>query len=227
MNLAAQSNKNESLFKQYLESEDMAIAEKIIKSNDNLYSVYCQANLEDEYPKRIELFSKFIQLNPKIGLDKAYMNLGIAFYMTGKLDTAIVILSKAVELNEKEVFSFYFRGTAYIDLEKYDLAIADLNRTITLDPKFYLAYHMRGIVFYRKELFHSAINDYNMSLILNPKYDQSYYMRGFAYFQTGGYMMSIKDWEKAKSLNPNLQKDCDNFILKAYRLMENKPVKEE
>ena len=221
INYAQQKLTTEDLFKEYLISQNASIAKSIVASNDNLYSIFCEADLTNNSEKKIAGFSKFIDLSPKYGLAKAYESRGIAYIYIEKTDAALADLNKSLQLDPADPYTFYFKGDAYMDLKKLDSAIDNFNYAIKLDPNFSLAYHLRGIAFDDQKKYQNALDDFTKEIKLDKKSDIAYKMRGFVYNEMGKYKLAIDDWRKAEKLNPDNYKHLDDFIDKAMSKLRN------
>ena len=80
-------------------------------------------------------------------------------------------MSKAIELNPKNVNAWACRAEAKLKLEDYQGAIDDFTKAIELDTKNAIAWVNRGLAKANLEDYQSAIDDYSKALKLNP-YDQ-------------------------------------------------------
>jgi Tfp pilus assembly protein PilF len=89
-------------------------------------------------------FTKAIELNGQ-NLEFCYYFRGIALYRLGKLDDALVDLSKAITLKEHPRF-YDDRGNLLAQKGDLNAALADLNRAIEMSPQYAKAYGDRGIV---------------------------------------------------------------------------------
>ena len=218
----AQSEKvtTEDVFRRYLVSENKALAEVVINSNDSLYSLFCKASLTKDKTEAIDLYSKFILLNPKYGLAEAYLNRGIRYNALDKAELSIADFDKYIEYDKKEPYAYYFRGSSYKMLEKYDKAIEDYSTAIKLAPAFDLAYLMRGNSYYDQKNYNKALIDYNKVLALNKKSDQGYIMRGLTYDAMGEYKKAISDWKEAKKISSDNAKMIDVLIEKTSKKMK-------
>ena len=74
--------------------------------------------------------NKFIEAGTATpeGLSDAYLNRGIVQYYAGEVDKAIADMSKAIELNPKQVNAYRGRAMLYREQKKNDLADADEKR---------------------------------------------------------------------------------------------------
>jgi tetratricopeptide (TPR) repeat protein len=212
----------EDLFKRYLVTEDEALANTIIQSKDSLYGFYCRGILSEEVEEKAALFTKFIDLNPKVGLAKGYLNRGVAYVFSEKFDLAVADFDKAIALEPKEKYSYYFRGSAYHSLAQDDKAIPDFNEAIKLQPTFMMAYQMRGTSYIATKDFKSALADMNKVVAAEPMNDQGYLLRGMAYDGLEEYNLAINDWKEAKKLNKDNSETATELIDQAKLKMKNK-----
>jgi tetratricopeptide (TPR) repeat protein len=214
--------KTEDVFKRYLVSEDESIAKIIVNSNDNVYSLFCQGALTENLDEKINLFTKFIELNPKYGLAKAYLNRGISYTLSEKYDSAITDYDKSISLDSQEPYAYYFRGEANASLNKYEVANLDYTKAIKIYPNFLLAYYMRGISFLHQKSYESSLADFTKVIELDKSYDKAYLMRGMVYNQMSNYKKAISDWKDAKKLNKDNSKDTEELIEEANKKLKEK-----
>jgi tetratricopeptide (TPR) repeat protein len=66
--------------------------------------------------------------------ERGYLGRGVAFNLIGQPDSAIVDLTKALELDSNDYYAHFHRGNAYKALKKYPQAIADYTSALSL-PK--------------------------------------------------------------------------------------------
>ena len=211
----------EDLFKKYLISQNVSIAKEIITSNDNLYSIFCKADLSQSSDKRIAGFSKFIALSPKYGLAMAYNMRGAAYTSIEKTTDAFADFDHSLLLDPMNAYTYYYEAADYMDLKKFDSAIENLSHSIRLDEGFELAYHLRGIAYDDQKKYENALADFTEEIKLDKKNDIAYKVRGFVYNEMGNYTKAIKDWKKAEKLNPDNDKLLDGFIYKTVMKLRN------
>ena len=60
----------------------------------------------------------------------------------GKYLESIIDYSKAIELNPKDSYLYFFRGMSYESLNENEEALINLKKSLTLDPEFSLALSM-------------------------------------------------------------------------------------
>jgi tetratricopeptide (TPR) repeat protein len=90
---------------------------------------YEQGNLE----KAETIFEGLVELKPDSGA--AHSALGGLLTYKREDEKAMTHLTKAIELDDKQIAPFVNRGEVYLRQSKFDLAVADLKRAIELDPQ--------------------------------------------------------------------------------------------
>ena len=218
----SQKVKTEDVFNRYLHTEDEALAEMIIESEDGLYSLFCQGERAENAEERIISFTKFILQNPKYGLAKAYLNRGIEYYQLEQTDSALIDFDKSIQYDTKETYAYYFRGASNASLENYDKAIEDYSKAIKLKPNFALAYLMRGNSFYNQKIYENAIKDYNKVIELDENADLAYLMRGIVYDAIGEYKKAISDWKVVKKFKTKNSEHAEKLIEKTNKKLNEK-----
>lgn len=211
----------EDQFKRYLVTEDTVLARMII-NKDTLYGFYCKAVLAEEPEEKIIYFTKFIDLNPPVGLSKAYLNRGASYFFSEKYDLSLIDFDKSIALDPKEKYAFYFRGSAYDALDQEDKAILDFNQAIKILPTFNLAFLMRGSCYINKQDYKSALADLNVVLKSDPYNDQAYLLRGKAYVGAEEYNLGIADYKEAKKLNKENSEEASQLIEEAKEKSKGK-----
>ena len=101
--------------------------------------------------KKIELFTKALELNPKLAA--AYEQRGLLYYFQGKYDKVIQDYHAYLDLAPEKAEAYRMLGLGYLKTGEYELAISHLTRTIELAPQ-----HPAGYA-YRAEAYHMRGND--------------------------------------------------------------------
>ena len=106
------------------------------------------------------------------GMEKAY---------AGKLEEAIKLLDKSIELDDEEYVAWYNRGMAKAMLNRDKEAIEDFNKTIELYPEYKKGYLNRATAKKHLTDYDGALSDYNTAIRLDSVYTDGYYNRGLLY----------------------------------------------
>ncbi|MBP5625701.1 MAG: tetratricopeptide repeat protein, partial [Bacteroidales bacterium] len=108
--------------------------------------LFSEALSESNPQKKIELYTKYIELNPDSAVS-AYCNRGAAKASLKDFYGAIIDYNKAIELDPQKTAAYYNRGNAKNNLKNFDGAIDDYSKAIELDPKLKPAYNNRAIAY--------------------------------------------------------------------------------
>ena len=126
-------------------------------------------------------------------------NLGLAYYISGKLDSALYEFNKAIKL--EKIDSYYNnRGMAENGLKDFNNALSDFRRALELNPDFYDAYINSGIARINLNDYEGAISDFDSAIKLNPTSGMAYYNRGTAYAKINKPLEAEKDLSEAHRL---------------------------
>ncbi|MGH6814831.1 MAG: tetratricopeptide repeat protein, partial [Hyphomicrobiaceae bacterium] len=132
----------------------------------------------------------------------AYHNRGLSRAAKGDSDTAIVDLTKAIEIDPRYANAYYARGAVYARMSAHDRSIADDTKAIEIHPNFALAYNDRGLGYARKGEHDRAIADFTKTVEIDPDYADAYHSRGRAREKKGEPEPAIADYSKAIEVNP-------------------------
>lgn len=197
----SQELSTETLFERFLVSEDESIGQIIIDSGEEPYKSYCKATFEKEASQKAKLFTKFIDLNPEIGLSEAYVGRGIAKNDLEQPKEAFKDFEKAIDVDEENIYGYFYMGDYYLSAEEYKTAIDYFNDVLRIQPDFLLANVMRGLCYSSDEQHAKAIEDFTLILGYWTPASDIYFLRGNSYYEIGENKKAIKDWKKAKKLN--------------------------
>ncbi len=130
---------------------------------------------------------------------EAMYNLATTLKYLGKLDSAINILNRLIELNPIPL-NYYERGISYIFKEEYSKAITDFDVALKSDPSFKLALHAKGVSKMLDKNYVDAIDDFNMVLSTVPNWAASKFGIALCYFELGKYPESLNNYLSLKSM---------------------------
>ncbi len=159
------------------------------------------------------------QMLPDFSKEKEdyYFDLGLERYNAGDLSGAIINWSNVIEVNVKEVNSYYSRAIVKDELYTWKSALKDYDTAIEIAPNFISALLNRGSLKDENKDYEGAIQDYEL-VISNKKSDEDDLRK--AYFNKGNTYLNLKDkaeackhWKKSSELgaeyaNEQMQKHC-------------------
>lgn len=131
--------------------------------------------------------------------DNYYLNLGILAAESNKPDSAIIYISKAIELNKKNPTAYYVRATVFYEMNRLDDALEDLNKSIKINSKDEKTLYLRAIINQSKSLYSNAAKDYEILIKMNSK-DSNYY------FQYAYCLQELNEHQKATENYLNYEK---------------------
>jgi tetratricopeptide (TPR) repeat protein len=153
----------------------------------------------DMWRDSIALWSQELEQEPDIR--HAYVNRGIAFMDTGRLEQALADFNRAISMNATDHLALYNRGLLFAKLNLVAQAISDYNAAILAKPSYYEVYNNRGILYERLGRFNEAMADYNEAIALNPAYHKAYINRAVMFDRAGQVDRALTDLTQAISLN--------------------------
>ena len=181
--------------------------------------------------KKIECFSKAIQVNPN--LVDAYEKRGIHYYFQRRFDKAIQDYTKVVDLKPHSVDAYLMLGRAYLRKKKgtgikgeiknlalnlrkrqvgeynesLEKAIENLSRAIELDPQLASAYSYRADAYRIKGMTDAAIRNATIAIGLRGdrrSLAKAYATRAKIYRKLGQTDLSELNFRKSIELDPYL-----------------------
>jgi tetratricopeptide (TPR) repeat protein len=179
--------------------------------------------------KKIEHFTKAIQLNPK--MVEAYEKRAVHYFLQWQLDKAISDYNRVIALKPNDVNAYLMRGLAYFKQEygegysaelknlKFHLskqevpdfseslerAIDNFSHAIELDPQLASAYSYRAMAYRIKGMIKEAFHDATMVIQLNsdPKSTaRAYKTLSKIYQKLGRNELSEANFQKSVALDP-------------------------
>jgi tetratricopeptide (TPR) repeat protein len=149
-----------------------------------------------------ELFIFFLAFTltaRSVGQDATtYYKQGLEKAGAGKMEEAVELFSKTIELEPGDPFAWYNRGIARSRLNRFEEALADFEQVIKLKPDYKKGYLNRGIAKRHLTDYEGAIADYSYLIDTDPAYSDAFYNRGIVYEMLGNRDSACHDYKKAK-----------------------------
>lgn len=157
-------SKSENYFKTAL-----ALNPKYSDARNNLARVYIELTRYDDAIK--ELQPVIADLNYS-AVEKAYINLGLAYQKKGEINSAVVQYQKAISANRKFCPAHNYYGQALFSLQKYELALESFETALKLcNNNYEEAHYYRGLTFYKVGQTDKAIQQLQDVIKLYPGSD--------------------------------------------------------
>jgi len=161
-----------------------------------------ERNLDWRSP--VAFWTKTSQIAPY--KDRAYFNLGAAYFNKGKYAEAIEPLKKAIAINPDHGEAYYDLGNAYYMEKLYDEAIACLKKAIEINPKNVYAYRDLNVVYQATGRTGEAVDFYRKMLRVYPKDGEVCNNLAVIYEENlGKHEDAIELYKKAISLGLNTE----------------------
>lgn len=126
-------------------------------------------------------------------------NLGMAYYFKGKKETAIAMVKKSIELDNKNTEAKLNLGTIYTNTG--NLIKADQLYKLVLDDltyqKQYKTYYNLGVLKLRRKKTIEATNYFQQAINENENYCPAYFQLGDIYFNAKNYEKSFENYKKS------------------------------
>ncbi len=155
--------------------------------------------------------SESIRLNPRSY--RGYLERGVVYRRTGRLDKAISDYDTAVRLNPHFGRIYYDRAIAYGLKGNYNQSIRDNTEAIRLrDPDMEADfYYNRAIDYQSIAKLDKAMADYNEALRLAPKDLRTYCGRASVFEDMGQLDKASADYDQATRLSP---RDAPSYVFR-------------
>ncbi|MEI2740657.1 MAG: tetratricopeptide repeat protein [Chitinophagaceae bacterium] len=128
----------------------------------------------------------------------SYYKQGLEKAQAGKMEEAIELFSKTIELQPDDYYAWFNRGIARSRLNLYEAALTDFEQVIALSPEYKKAWLNRGIAKRHLTDYEGAIADYTYLVKMDPSYSDAFYNRGVVYEMLGKKDSACLDYNKAK-----------------------------
>ena len=134
-----------------------------------------------------------------------YFQDGLLALNAGEYETAIALLTKAINLSLGDLSEIYlYRGEAYAYIERYEQAMADFNEALRHNAYLADAYNERGNILRLRGSLQLAIADYAAAITLAPNHYEAYYNRALTYEDLKQYRAAADDLTTVVALNPGV-----------------------
>jgi tetratricopeptide (TPR) repeat protein len=118
-----------------------------------------------------------------------------------RLVDAPAYFTTRIQANERDMWAWQNRATAWSLKGEHDKAIKDLTEAIRLDPRPYM-YNARGNAWLSNKNYDKAIEDYAEGIRIDPNFVTGYANRGHAWALKKEFDKAIQDYDSALRINP-------------------------
>ena len=130
-----------------------------------------------------------------------WRELGDKLRMEKKYDGALNAYKNAVDIDQNDDHSHYWRGRIYDHGEIYDEAKKSYQGAIIANPKRADSFYRLGLIYYMESKYDAAVKAFDRAIKEQPMFPKAYYSRGLSYIKLNDTRQAIKD------LNTSIQQD--------------------
>ena len=144
-------------------------AASLVEVNDTLLLEALTAHNNRRYQDAIAIYSQLLARRPKNSLKAIiYIHRGMAFFGSSRYDEALADFTSAIQIDEKNVRAYYYRGVVYRFLRDIRHTLADFDRCVDIDPYQFDAVFARAQVYFNLGDYIMAGEDCRRALALRP-----------------------------------------------------------
>ena len=134
---------------------------------------------------------------------EAWHLLGVIALQTGRPETAVELIGKAIALNDAVAAAHNNRAIALQKLGRTDAALADFDRALALQPDYAEAHNNRGELLRELGRPDDALAGFDTAIALKPDYAVAHNNRGIILRQAGRFEAALATYENAIALQPD------------------------
>lgn len=153
--------------------------------------------------KKIEYFTKALELNPRLAL--AYEKRGLFYYFQEKYDKVIEDYTRYIRLVPDKADAYRLLGMAYLKIGNYGKAIVNFDSAINMAPEMSAAFSYRAEALRLSYQLEGALQDATKAIALNgdPRtIADAYRTRGKVYREMGEESLADADFKRSIELDP-------------------------
>lgn len=147
---------------------NLSHVDKILSGERNAVAVslFQDAAKEIDAEKQVEIYRKILKKDPTY--EDALVNIGVSYYFSGKIDSAIQSMETALRINKYLPQAHNNLGFVYSKLGKHDKAIKHLYRAIQLKKDYKAAYENIAFAYLGKKEYDKARKIWEQLLVIFP-----------------------------------------------------------
>ena len=161
-----------------------------------------------QYDHAVEWLSRAILQDPRTD----YLStLGIALKQMGRLDDALRVFDKAVQLKPDDAELWKQFGGVLVAVDRAADALVAFQRAMQLNPSHWEAAYQSGILLHQLQRFDEALLQFNACDRLRPAHAPTLQMRARAFRALKRYQECLADNTRAHVLDPADPYTCNNM----------------
>jgi len=136
--------------------------------------------------------------------------LGVIALQSGRIEQAVQLIGKAIELNGSVAAAHNNHAIALRELRRLEEALAGYERAIALQPDYAEAHVNRGIALRDLGRLEASVVSYDRAIALQPDYAAAYNNRGISQRDLGRFEEALADYDRAIALRPDFAEAHNN-----------------
>ncbi|WRH67487.1 MAG: tetratricopeptide repeat protein [Planktothrix sp. GU0601_MAG3] len=165
----------------------------------SLYTVLINLNQPEE---ATNAWYEALILEPQCVPAQDYIDFGKTLIEKGKLDQALELYRKGVEVYPNLPQSYYWLGEALSRKQQWEEAIAAYNQAIILNPQNNLFYQSLADALVQQKNYEQAIANYQKAIELSPDFSWTYHQLGNAFSEQEKWQEATVAYYQGIALNP-------------------------
>jgi tetratricopeptide (TPR) repeat protein len=140
-----------------------------------------------------------------------HYNLGKACVGTGDAEAALKHFRRAIELNPRDIASYYEIAVLQDEQGNTDEAIAGYEELLALDPRHVQGHFELGTLYGMQDQLDPCIRHLTAAIKLNPGFVEALYNLGVALEQKQDFKQAIQTYQRVLQLEPGHEKAKSNL----------------
>ena len=132
-----------------------------------------------------------------------FNNLGNSYSEVGDIDSALLALERAVEINPMLSESRANLGNMYLTKGQVTKAINQYREALRINPHDSKTHNNMGNAYVEKDWLNYAVSEYHQSIRLDPKFTDAHKNLAIVYCKQERYLQAISQLRQAIAIKPN------------------------
>jgi tetratricopeptide (TPR) repeat protein len=174
---------------------------------DSLHLMGLLSLRRQHYDHAVEWLSRAIRQEPR---PQYLASLGLALKLAGRLDDALAVIDKAVQLRPDDAALWHQLGGVLMALHRNSDALQTYQHVLKLDPRHWEAAYLSGVLLHESKRFEEALDHLNRSNEWQPDNASVLSARGRTLRALKRSKESLADYRRAQRLAPDDPIICNN-----------------
>ncbi|WP_363331193.1 tetratricopeptide repeat protein [Bradyrhizobium sp.] len=161
-----------------------------------------------QYDHAVAWLARAIRQNPKT---EYFSSLGLALKHQGRLEEALKVFDKAVQLKPDDAELWKHLGGVPSALDRRTEALLSYQHVLKLNPRHWEAAYQSAVLLHESKRFEEALVHFNLCAELQPDHAPTLLMRGRSLRGLKRYEECLADSERAYALDPADPVNCNNI----------------